>query len=150
MTGAVRIHLPNTGNFALIDEADLALVEQYAWREFRYAVAHGDGRTVYMHRLIMGEPAGLQVDHINHDKLDNRRANLRLASHGQNLQNRRAGYGCTGVRGVSLQRNGRFRARAMVDGIEYRAGTFDTLDEAAEAAAELRRELMPFSQEASR
>ena len=44
--------------------------------------------TVRMHREIMNAPAGLLVDHKNRNPLDNRRANLRLATHSQNMQNR--------------------------------------------------------------
>jgi hypothetical protein len=45
--------------------------------------------TVYMHREIMNPPAGLVVDHRNCDGLDNRRSNLRFATHAQNTRNRR-------------------------------------------------------------
>lgn len=39
-------------------------------------------------REVMGNPKGLVVDHINHDRLDNRRENLRVCTHGQNMMNR--------------------------------------------------------------
>ena len=45
--------------------------------------------TVYMHREIMNPPAGLVVDHRNCDGLDNRKDNLRFATHAQNTRNRR-------------------------------------------------------------
>jgi len=41
-----------------------------------------------LHRVIMGEPVGYQVDHINRNKLDNRRENLRLCSNLDNSKNR--------------------------------------------------------------
>ncbi len=44
---------------------------------------------IYMHRLITNAPYGLLVDHINGDCLDNRKANLRLATNAQNNYNKR-------------------------------------------------------------
>ncbi|MEG7750695.1 HNH endonuclease, partial [Listeria monocytogenes] len=46
-------------------------------------------RAVYLHRQIMGEPSGFEVDHIDGNGLDNRRANLRVASKTQNVRNQR-------------------------------------------------------------
>lgn len=78
------------------DDEDHALLSPYTWsvasrhRKF-YAVAHqpGSGKpgwNVYMHRLLL--PDAPTVDHINLDGLDNRRANLRVATYGQNNANR--------------------------------------------------------------
>ena len=59
----------------------------YAVRSVR--VGSSRTTTVRLHRLIMDCPKGLVVDHINGDSLDNRRANLRLATHSQNQCNKR-------------------------------------------------------------
>jgi hypothetical protein len=48
----------------------------------------GKVNVLKMHRLIMGIPDGLSIDHINHNLLDNRRSNLRLATNAENMQNR--------------------------------------------------------------
>lgn len=81
---------------ALIDEADWPLVEPYRWCAsvshrtiYVRANAKEPRRTLRLHRLIVGANARLQVDHINHDGLDNRRANLRLCTPRQNSANRR-------------------------------------------------------------
>lgn len=55
-------------------------------------------------RLIMGDPKGMVVDHINHDPLDNRRENLRVCTQGQNTMNRDKQHKATSsiYKGVSL------------------------------------------------
>lgn len=84
------------GLFAQIDAEDYPLVRRYEWGLFagRYASAtesvRGERTAHLMHRLILMLPAScrLEVDHINQDKLDNRKSNLRLCTRGQNTQNR--------------------------------------------------------------
>ncbi len=80
---------------ALIDEEYAEIVLQYRWHpkqslNTQYATTQTHGRHVRLHRLIMGEPIGIFVDHINGDGLDCRRINLRLANHSQNHMNRQA------------------------------------------------------------
>lgn len=98
MSETMRIELTQ-GKTALIDVADFTIVSAFKWRaswspigRTHYATAstkRADGRltTLYMHRLITGAPKGKEVDHINHDTLDNRRSNLRVGSHKDNMQN---------------------------------------------------------------
>lgn len=45
-------------------------------------------KTVYLHRVVAQAPVGMEVDHWNHDSLDNRGENLRVVTHGQNMKNR--------------------------------------------------------------
>lgn len=78
-----------------IDRADWDRICAYKWHigSTGYAVWRGvkDGRkqTIRMHRLITGCPAGRIVDHINHDRLDNRRSNLRVCTQSENMRNLR-------------------------------------------------------------
>lgn len=46
------------------------------------------GKKIYLHRFLMDSPEGLIVDHINHQTLDNRRENLRVVTHSENMKNR--------------------------------------------------------------
>ena len=79
----------------IIDIEDLDKVTKYHWNcraekvnNNFYAIAHGEGnKTVLIHRLIMNCPSGKVIDHINHDGLDNRKSNLRICEHYENMQN---------------------------------------------------------------
>lgn len=73
------------------------------------------------------------VDHINGDPFDNRRANLRFASHAQNMRNRKLQKNnLLKVKGVQKSRD-KFRARIRHAGVVYNLGVFQTIEEAAEA-----------------
>ena len=102
------------GYFAIVDDEDVELIANYSWRAiptrntvYAKAYVRGSGRKnpqqVFMHRLIMNAPSGVEVDHINGDGLDNRKENMRLCSHSQNLQNQRndSSRGSSIYRGVS-------------------------------------------------
>lgn len=96
----------------LIDTADLPLVEERSWRASydrttgRYYVAASRGRL--LHRLLLDPPSDMQVDHINHDTLDNRRSNLRIVTASENQLNRvgaqKNNKSC-GLRGVTWNRH---------------------------------------------
>lgn len=66
--------------YALVDAPDAARLSCYRWhlggRRRLYAVTQLEGRTVLMHRVLLGHPPGRQVRHANADPLDNRRVNL--------------------------------------------------------------------------
>jgi hypothetical protein len=130
------------GKFATVDDADTALLE-LKWHTKRnrtgkiwYAGTNvWDGtryRWISMHRYIMKPGAGFFVDHINGDGLDNRRANLRLCSHAENLQNRRP-YGRSRFLGVAYDASsGKRKPWAATIG-RRRIGRFATEEEAARA-----------------
>lgn len=96
------------GYTVLIDSEDAELIAGFNWRPLRldkgkvYAHAWRGDLHLYMHRLIMGFPADREVDHINGDGLDNRKDNLRPATHSQNLAN-------TGKPRLSRQPTSRFK-----------------------------------------
>lgn len=97
-TSATRVYL-GRGLFAVIDTADAELVFEHRWYATRmgkriYAYRRiRNGKNApqeFMHRLLLGldRHDGLSVDHVNGDGLDNRRANLRLATNAENGRNR--------------------------------------------------------------
>jgi hypothetical protein len=84
------------------DQSDEQLVSKFKWHFCNgYAVSKINGRTVKMHRLIMDliDPS-IQVDHKDHDRLNNHRANLRTCTPAQNLQNSRKTRGLSKFKGV--------------------------------------------------
>lgn len=126
------------GAVAVIDDDDYALVAAYNWHLWLsdiqcYAVTtltDEEGRfDLRMHNLIMQPPPGLFVDHINRCTLDNRRSNLRIATHAQNMSNRV--FNRTGFRGVYETAQGRWRTTIRHNGELLQLGTYDTAEEAA-------------------
>lgn len=123
-------------NLALVDDADRALVSQHSWHLTTkgYARAKIKGKAVKMHQLLLPKaPAPLMVrDHINGDKLDNRRRNLRWCSQGHNLQNRGL-WNKTGFRGVGKcsSRAKPWRATITFQGKSVHCGYHATPEEAA-------------------
>lgn len=142
--------LPLTKGWAtLIDEADVEYAQRWNWsahnggyaaRKSRFNEVGFEKRLcVLLHRVI-AERAGLQiggldVDHINTDKLDNRRSNLRAATRSQNKHNvRRLSTNRSGVKGVHwCNTNEVWVCKLMVGGKSILVGHFDRLDEAAAA-----------------
>jgi len=103
----------------------------------RYArVDPGKTKTIRLHREIMNPPAGFLVDHGNLDYLDNRRANLRLATHSQNQCNKAKRKSKTSSRFVGLSRDktrGEWDVRLKHLGKNLWIGRFSDEIEAAKA-----------------
>jgi hypothetical protein len=78
---------------AKVDSDDLHLCLRLKWRlagrGYVYSFEYKDKKQIHykLHILIMGRKKGLEIDHINRDKLDNRKANLRFVTHGENMLN---------------------------------------------------------------
>lgn len=137
---------------AIVDAEDVAVVGQYRWtlnlNGYAWRSVDGGRRHIYLHRAIAGATwgDGTYVDHINRDRMDCRRVNLRIVTPQQSAQNKPALRGR--FRGVSFDASrGRWSAHAQLDGKRRFLGRFDTEEEAAAAAAQWRREHMPFSEE---
>jgi hypothetical protein len=98
----------------------------------------------YAHRLAWlyetGELPINQIDHINHNKSDNRFCNLREATASQNSCNIISKRNNAGIKGVTLNAHGKFHAQIMKEGVLYQ-DTFKTLEEARAFLAGLREEL---------
>jgi len=119
-----------------IDQEDAHLVHEYRWRVVldkttgRFYV-HSN-KCGFLHRAITQATAEEQVDHWNHDTLDNRRTNLRRCTPSINQLNRAGAQknNLLGMRGVYC-RNGRYEARVKVSGKQRNLGTFASPESAA-------------------
>ena len=129
----VYVRLSNCDDEFTCDADDLGLVLRETWRKSDTGYAtYGKSKT--FHNALLSPPSGFVVDHINRNKLDNRRCNLRVVPQSTNVQN--AGgtpRGASGVRGVFRRPNGRFVAQITFCGKRIRIGTFNTLDDAITA-----------------
>lgn len=138
------------GYFAVVDADDYPRLSQFLWsvkidkrdpRRTPYAQtniygARGQRTTTSMHRLLLGDAcAGLDVDHINRNGLDNRRCNLRVVSHAVNCRNRpKNRTNTSGYRCVSWHRRDECWQSWVWDGNrQVSLGYFDTAEEAAHA-----------------
>jgi hypothetical protein len=136
----IEVPLANGRGVALIDEDDAPLVLQHSWSAcpsstttYAIGAAYGPRRTIRMHRLVMGAPPGLMVDHVNRDGLDNRRANLRFATASGNAANRAPDRGSSSrFKGVSRHRQ-RWRVQCQVGRTNHYLGLYASEEDAARA-----------------
>jgi len=135
------------GLVTIIDDEDYNKLSKYNWHAVRgnkdktfYAVrwsktVNGKRYIISMAREIMETPANLEVDHINHYGLDNKKENLRNCTHIENNNNRR-GWGKSRVMGVQWDKN-RSKWRVRWKGKFY--GEFNNEEDAAKVANSVRK-----------
>ena len=132
----------------LVSPCDKHLLKEYTWylnwNNYPTATKKIDGKTYHyrLNRLIMNPQKGKLVDHINGNKLDNRRSNLRIVTHLQNAQNKQLRHknSTSGFRGVTYdKRRGKFRAQWVLNSKYHHVGYFDSVEKAAAAVDAYRR-----------
>lgn len=146
-----EIHITET-HVALLDDADLPLVSAYKWRlsidhlvyYARTNAPRSQGKhEILMHRLIMQPAAGMVVDHLNGDGLDNRRSNLRVVTRRENMLNLGSATRASrsGIRGVIQEKSGSWRAQIKNFGRPICIGRFKSKEEARAAWIDYARHL---------
>lgn len=84
-----------------------------------------------MHRMLLDIPDGKQTDHINRNKLDNRKVNLRICTNSENGRNKGTRKGSlSGYKGVSKHRD-KWQARIRLNGEQTYLGIFENIIDAA-------------------
>jgi len=133
------------GKHATVDDADYEWLNQWKWQALvtvngSYAVrVNSAGKSTRMHRLIMGTPIRLVIDHKNHRTLDNRRQNLRTCTQTENMQNKRPNRGRK-FKGAYRDKK-KWRSQIMCEGVMYCLGSHNTEEQAARAYDEKAKEL---------
>lgn len=140
-----------------VDDKDYEYLSQWNWhfgangyavREQHYGMKDGKRvrKTILMHRELLNAPHKIDVDHINEDKLDNRRENIRLATRSQNRANISAVKRKEDLPiGITFNPSPRskqpYMARVCMNGKSYFLGNFYKLTDAVEAYTAKKREL---------
>lgn len=136
--GVVTVLLNSDKHF-ICDEDALELVKRYTW----YFNQNGYARSSegeYFHRLVMDVPDGYIVDHINGDRLDNRKCNLRICKPADNSHNMKMfSTNSSGHTGVYKTKNGKYGAVIVSNYNSIRLGVFDDYESACDAYNEAKK-----------
>lgn len=127
--------IPLTQNkFAIVDDEDFDFLSKYKWYFTNSGYACHSAKKELMHCLIMGNPIE-DIDHINRNRLDNRKSNLRLATRSQNLFNRpKQKNNKSGFKGVTFDKYRlKWIAQCCLNGKLHHLGRFEWKKDAAEA-----------------
>lgn len=123
------------GLHAIVDDEDYEWLAQWAWYALNghnvYAARCAQRKAILMHRVLLQAPNDMLVDHINGNPLDNRRANLRLCTHAENMRNSASRTGASQFKGVWKSRGKVWRACIKLHGKSIHLGSFTTEEAAA-------------------
>lgn len=137
-----------------VDICDYELVKNYYWDVYNgYAQTQIKTpdckkcrrKRLFLHRLILGQPEnGFEIDHIDRNKLNNRRSNLRFVSHFDNMQNREIPENNTsGFKNVSFDKNkNKFIGYFTYNSKRYYAGAYKTASDANDAVLKLKSKII--------
>ena len=132
------------GLVVMVDDEDYLFLNRWTWHYDNngntnyaamliYDANVGKQVKIYMHRLIMGMPGTMYIDHIDHNGLNNQKSNLRICTHRQNLLNstRRHKNPKSKYRGVTITDDGCIIAYMTNNGKRTHLGTFKSEEDAA-------------------
>jgi len=128
------------GKYAVVDDEDYEWLNKWKWHYLNgYAqrwssYVNGKREAIRMHRVVNVTPVGMHTDHINGNKSDNRKANLRSASPSENQYNSFVdSSNSSGYKGVSFHKGTqKWGAKISYRGKGFWLGVFESLEDAAE------------------
>ena len=138
LSGTYGIGYTSKGEEFYFDLEDYDKIKDYCWNKHKeYITTRNVSGYILFHRLVMGiSDENIAVDHINHNKSDNRKNNLRFVTDSQNSMNRGVSSNNTsGITGVN-KRNGKWTARIGVNTKRIFLGDYDNFFEAVKARKE--------------
>lgn len=119
----------NTITTVLLDREDIEKCKKYKWVINKQGYVEAVWKRITLHRYVLDYNGDLLVDHINRNRLDNRKNNLRIATLLVNNQN-------NSCPGVSFDKHaGKWKAEYSRFGKAYYAGIYNTKEQAIEARA---------------
>lgn len=154
--GEILETLIDTEDLPLVDSFNGSWVSNYSKGGRTYYVVINDrinqkNKAHRLHRVVTKVTPDLQVDHIHHDTLDNRKSNLRIVTSAQNKQNRQGANRrnrTSGVRGVSwAKRFNKWESYTYHNKKRMFLGYYTLKSEAERASREARLKYMPFSED---
>ena len=124
------------GKYAIVDDEDFEYLSQFKWWSdgHGYAIRKVKNKVITMHSVLLSPPRGKEIDHINRNRSDNRKNNLRVVTRQQNLFNsNKHSDNISGFKGINRHNLGKgyWRAKIFVAGKHKHLGLFNTKEEAA-------------------
>lgn len=118
---------------AIIDLCDIERCSTLKWymrksRNTNYAMTTINGKKIFLHRFILNYSGLDDIDHIDRNGLNNKRTNLAICSHSDNLRNQHVSR-----KGIFQVKSGRYRATITKNYESIYIGTYDTFEEALAA-----------------
>ncbi len=138
----------NEQDFTTVDNEDFEYLSQFRWRNiFGYAVKSKTKSMpgIRMHRILVKCPNGKVVDHINGDRLDNRKSNLRIGTQSQNSMNKQAPKNNTsGYKGVTkkvIRGKVVYDSQIQIEGKRFYIGRYSSAEVAGASYNKIAKEV---------
>lgn len=137
LSGSYGIGYTSKGEEFYFDKEDISIINNYTWciDSSDRVCSSDNGKTIYLSRLVMNAPDNMDVDHIFHNRRDNRKSKLRICLHIDNCKNNLVRINNTsGYTGVWYNKNrNKWVAEIKSDKKKRHLGYFDNKEDAHNA-----------------